>query len=187
MNKEDIREIQKKIGATPDGEWGIKSRLACEKHLRSLMPAKSPWPKNDDASMSSFYGKPGDESNLMRFDLPLGTLYEGKPARHARANERCWESLSNVLNAIALSPHKDVLKNYAGIYNLRKMRGGSRFSKHAWGAAIDLDPATNGNKMKWPQESTMPFGVMELFSKEGWVSAGGFWGRDAMHFEACQP
>jgi len=187
MTKEEIQEIQKKIGTTPDGEWGPKSRLACEKYLKSLMPSPNPWPKKDDASMINFYGNAGDETNLVRFDLPSGTLYEGSPVRHARANDRCAESLSRVLKAIAASPHKDVLKNYAGIYNFRKMRGGSRFSKHAWGAAIDLNPATNGNKMKWPQESTMPFGVIELFAKEGWVSAGGFWGRDAMHFEACQP
>lgn len=187
MTKEEIQEIQKKIGATPDGVWGPKSRLSCDQYLRSLMPSPSPWPQKDDVSMSSFYGKAGEESNLVRIELPKGTLYDGQIARHARVNDRCADSLSRVLNAIANGPHNHVLKNYAGIYNFRKMRGGSRLSKHAWGAAIDLDPATNGNRMKWPEESTMPFGVIELFAKEGWVSAGAFWGRDAMHFEACQP
>jgi len=187
MTREEIQKIQKKIGTTPDGEWGPKSHLACKQYLVSLMPSPSPWPKSDDVSMTNFYGRTGDETNLVRFDLPPGTLYEGKPVRHARANDRCAESLSRVLKAIANSPQKDILKKYSGIYNFRKMRGGSRFSKHAWGAAIDLDPDPNGNKTSWPQEASMPFEVIEAFAKEGWVSAGAFWGRDAMHFEACQP
>jgi hypothetical protein len=27
---------------------------------------------------------------------------------------------------------------------------------------------------------------MEEFAKEGWLAAGAFWGRDAMHFQATQ-
>jgi hypothetical protein len=30
----------------------------------------------------------------------------------------------------------------------------------------------------------MPFGVMEIFAREGWKAAGAFWGRDSMHLEA---
>ena len=32
---------------------------------------------------------------------------------------------------------------YGGCFNYRKMRGGSSWSKHAWGIAVDLDPARN--------------------------------------------
>lgn len=187
MTTEKIQKIQKKIGAVPDGDWGPKSRLACTSYLKSLMPSPNPWPKSDEASMANFYGRTGDEVNLVRFELPPGTLYEGNPVRYARANNRCFKSLSRILDAISNSPQRDILKKYSGIYNFRKMRGGSRFSKHAWGAAIDLDPDDNGLHAPWPQKATMPFEVIEAFAKEGWVSAGAFWGRDAMHFEACQP
>jgi hypothetical protein len=30
----------------------------------------------------------------------------------------------------------------------------------------------------------MPLAVMEHFAREGWLSAGSAWGRDAMHFQA---
>jgi hypothetical protein len=33
----------------------------------------------------------------------------------------------------------------------------------------------------------MPFEVMEIFAKHGFLSAGAFWGYDAMHFEAIRP
>jgi hypothetical protein len=32
----------------------------------------------------------------------------------------------------------------------------------------------------------MPLEVMEAFAREGWVSAGAFWSRDAMHHQSTQ-
>ena len=66
------------------------------------------------------------------------------------------------------------------------MRGGYTPSLHARGAAIDFDSYDNGNSTHWPVGATMPIGVMEEFAREGWVAAGAFWGRDAMHFQATK-
>ncbi len=63
------------------------------------------------------------------------------------------------------------------------MRGGSLPSLHARGAAIDLMAATNRNKQHYPSGADMPFSVIEVFAKHGWLSAGAFWSRDAMHFQ----
>jgi hypothetical protein len=79
-----------------------------------------------------------------------------------------------------------VLEKYAGCFNNRAMRGGSLPSLHARGAAVDLDPDDNGNHIAWPTRATMPLEVMEAFAREGWLSAGAFWSRDAMHFQATQ-
>jgi hypothetical protein len=184
MIKSEIIAMQERIGASPDGFWGPKSIAACKAHLRGMMPSPNPWPPADQASLKRFYGEAGDESRLVRFELPRGTLYDGMTARHARANERCFESLSRVLRAIAETPHAWVLAEYAGIYQDRPMRGGSLPSLHARGAAIDLAPNSNCNHKHWPSNATMPLEVMELFAKEGWLAAGAFWSRDAMHFQA---
>jgi hypothetical protein len=192
MTKEEIQAIQRKIGATPDGAWGPKSYLACKSYLKSLMPAPSPWPKNDDASMTKFYGTGGNESNLVSFSFPFPMYYDGAPVSKGRCHKLVKDSLLRVFADIK-SRHGDdpeimkACQSYGGIYNFRNMRGGSRLSKHSWGVAIDLDPGNNGNKTSWPQRSSMPFEIIEAFAREGWVSAGAFWGRDAMHFEACQP
>jgi hypothetical protein len=188
MTKTEIIEIQLRVGTQPDGIWGEKSAAACRKHLLSLMPIVSPWPKPDERNMTNFYGKSGDESNLVGlFVHGLGVKYDGSPVATIRCHRLVSDSLGRVIAEIAKTPAKWVLAQYAGCFNNRPMRGGSRPSKHSWGVAIDLAPGTNGLKQKWPAQSDMPLSVMEAFAREGWTSAGAFWGRDAMHFEATNP
>ena len=93
---------------------------------------------------------------------------------------------SSILTAISKGPHRRILEKYAGCFNNRAMRGGSLPSLHARGAAVDFDPDNNGNHVSWPTRATMPLEVMEEFAKEGWIAAGAFWGRDAMHFQATK-
>ena len=187
MNTSEIIAIQKRIGTTPDGFWGPKSTAACQEHLRALMPSPNPWPLTDQHSLTAFYGKAGDESRLVSIHVEKhGICYEDSPVSTIRVNERCADSLLRVLTVISKLPERYVLEDYAGCFNDRPMRGGSLPSLHARGAAIDLRPATNGNRNHWPTNSDMPLAVMEEFAKEGWLSAGAFWSRDSMHFQATR-
>lgn len=179
--------MQIRIGTTPDGFWGPKSQAACQRHLRALMPKPNPWPEATQRALQAFYGSPGDESQLVAIQVGhLGVRYEGSKVRQIRVHRLCADSLLRVLEAIARGPHASVLEQFAGVYNNRPMRGGTLPSLHARGAAIDLAPATNGNLTKWPEKATMPLGVMEEFSREGWLSAGAFWHRDPMHFQGTR-
>ncbi len=54
------------------------------------------------------------------------------------------------------------------------------------GAGIDLDADDNTFRDSWPMQADMPLEIMECFAREGWVSAGAFWGDDAMHHDAVQ-
>lgn len=176
--------MQKKLGVVADGFWGPKSIAACQDHLRSLMPKPNPWPDTSQASLSKFYGAPGEESKLVNLDVTgLGVKYDGKAVRTVRCHHKVAESLHRVFTDLSKS-NPEILAKYAGVYNNRNMRGGSLPSLHARGAAIDLDPDNNGNRTSWPTKATMPLEVMEAFAREGWLSAGAFWGRDAMHFQS---
>ena len=187
MTCAQIIAMQAKIGTAPDGFWGPKSIAACQKHLRALMPKDSNWPGTSQAALQGFYGSPGDESRLVNLDVQgLDVRYDGKPVRTIRCHERVAESLRRVLEDIAAGPHPDILAQYAGCYNNRPMRGGSLPSLHARGAAIDLDPDNNRLSQSWPVSATMPLEVMESFAREGWLAAGAFWGRDAMHFQSTR-
>ena len=77
-------------------------------------------------------------------------------------------------------------EDFGGVYNFRNKRGGSSYSIHACGAAIDLDADDNTFRDSWPMKADMPLEIMEEFAKEGWISAGAFWGYDAMHHEATR-
>jgi len=185
MTHNEIIALQKRIGAVPDGFWGPKSTAACQAYLRSLMPTINPWPATDQASLTAFYGDPGDESQLVNLDVrDLCILYDDDMVRTIRCHHKVAASLKRVLTAIQRSAWQYVLADYAGCYNDRPIRGGSLPSLHARGAAIDLRPNSNGNRSHWPVSADMPIQVMEFFAVEGWKSAGAFWSRDGMHHEA---
>ena len=183
--------MQRRIGVEPDGFWGPVSQEACRSHLRRLMPANNPWPKSDQASLRAFYGEPGDESNLVTITFPYPIYYEGRVVTKSRCHRKVAASLLRVLNAIKgrhYGNHEvmEEAEDYGGIYNFRNKRGGSTFSVHAWGAAIDLDADDNAFRDSWPMKADMPLEIMEEFAREGWLSAGAFWGYDAMHFQATR-
>lgn len=192
MTSDEIRAIQRKIGTVPDGFWGPKSIAACQSHLRRLMPDPNPWPSTDQASLTKFYGRAGDESRLVSIELPYPLFYEGKPVRRTRVHERCAPSLLDIFLEIRelYGDRPEIMgaaTDFSGIYNNRPMRNGSLPSLHARGAAIDLDADDNGNLVPWPVVADMPLEIMEVFARHGWISAGAFWGRDAMHFQAARP
>jgi hypothetical protein len=191
MTTDEIKTMQRRIGVTPDGFWGPKSIAACKEHLRQLMPTPNPWPKSDQASLRAFYGEPGDESNLVPITFPYPMYYDGKPVSRTRCHKKVAASLLRVLSAIrgivAEHPeHKGEAEDYGGVFNFRPKRGGTSWSLHAWGAAIDLDADDNTFRDSWPMKADMPLEIMEAFAKEGWIGGGWAWGFDGMHFEACR-
>jgi hypothetical protein len=185
MTKTQIVELQRRVGAEPDGFWGPKSIAACQKYLRALMPKPNPWPAPDDAAMTRFFGKAGDESNLVSLPVEgLCVMYDRVPVKAIRCHKKISEPLLAALREIHAGPAAWVLREYAGCFNYRSMRGAARLSKHAWGAAIDLAPGTNGLNTAWPVKANMPIEAIEAFAKVGFLSAAAFWGRDGMHFQS---
>lgn len=185
MTTDEIKAIQSKIGTTPDGFWGPNSIMTCQTYLRELSVSPNPWPASGQSALSQFYGAAGDENQLVSIIAPDGLLYEGKQVKTLRCHHAVKDSLSRILNLL-VQMYPDIAEKYAGCYNNRPMRGGSTPSLHARGAAVDFDPESNGNHQHWPSSAKMPFGVMEIFAREGWLSAGAFWSRDSMHFQATR-
>ena len=192
MTTEQIQRMQRIIGVMPDGFWGPKSIQRCRDHLKSLMPTPNPWPFSTREGLRDFYGEPGDVGNLVPISFPFPMFYGDKLVTKSRCHKKVHDSLMRILTSLGTFEGGtreilDPVSDYGGIYNFRNKRGGTSLSVHAWGAAIDLDADDNSFRDPWPLVADMPLEVMEEFAKEGWQSAGAFWGYDAMHFEACRP
>ena len=75
---------------------------------------------------------------------------------------------------------------FGGCFAFRAKRGGSSWSMHAWGIAIDLDPARNGLKTPFAKANFSQPEYNELhiiFEKHGFVNLGKVKNMDAMHWE----
>jgi len=195
MNRTEIETMQQRLknagyDIEVDGFWGPQSQKTCRAHLRSLC-STNPWPASDRRSIETFYGRPGDESNLVSFEFPFPMFYGDKKVAKSRCHFKVVNSLLHVLNNIGslYSGDEEIIEeaeDYGGIYNFREKRGSSSLSLHSWGIAIDLDADDNTFRNHWPLSADMPLEIMECFAREGWLSAGAFWGYDAMHFQATR-
>lgn len=75
---------------------------------------------------------------------------------------------------------------FGGCFNYRAMRGGKTWSVHAWGLAIDLDPARNSLRetsrtARFARPEYKP--MIDIFYKHGFVSLGVEKNYDWMHFQ----
>lgn len=210
------KRLQKKLDLAPVDGWPgnqFLGELEQRFGLVELTPARkpadvptsssSPFPKPDSRSMKAFYGSPGDASQLKRLAFPYPMRLYNRDAKAGtikghRVHKKCLRSLYLILDDLLKSKGlawitKQGLDVFGGIYNDRNVRNGNSKSKHAFGAAIDLNPDENLNQQKWqvnkvgkPGWANMPLAAIEIFERHGWKSGARVWGRDAMHFQATR-
>lgn len=152
----------------------------------------SVWPKQDYESMNGFYGAVGENQIKLALPFPMRLAWDtSKSVSKITCHSKVADSLGRVL--LGILTHYGSLEKiqlnrmdlFGGCLNVRKVRGGSTWSIHSWGCAIDIDP--DHNQLKWGREkATMPAEVIALFENEGWVSLGNSRNYDYMHFQAAR-
>lgn len=197
MTQEHIRQWQRTIGVSDDGDFGPATLAASMALLPGSAPepvaASGPWPTQ--AGMAAFFGPAGGRdctagSVALPFAFPLSWDESQRVTRFS-----CHAKVAAPLTAIfaeAAAHFGEVefrrlrLDRFGGCYNYRVMRGGSSLSMHAWGIAVDLDPIRN--QLSWGKDRAA-FAAAEyepwwkIVEAKGAVSLGRARGYDFMHFQ----
>lgn len=142
------------------------------------------------------YGIPNEigEGYLISIALPY-PMRIAWDTSHTVNTIRCHKLVSNNF----LSIFEDLLSHYTytklvdlgidlygGCFNYRKMRGGTDWSTHSWGIAIDIDPSRNLLK---ETSATARFArpeyksMIDIFYANNFVSLGIEKNYDWMHFQ----
>lgn len=103
----------------------------------------------------------------------------GKPTRHIYCNSFMRESLIAALKEIVECGLAHELKTFDGCFCIRKVRGGTEWSMHSFGLAIDINAAEN----PLGQRGKMHPGIIAIFRKHKFISGAFFKRPDFMHFQ----
>jgi len=199
---------------TVDGFWGPQTDFAFgelehfEEHGELPHPWRdftgpdanpNDWPLETEADLRAFYGEPGTPpkglvvlpagfpSLRLSWDLTTSTR---KIACHEKVAASLERVLTGVLEEYGAERIQELrLDRYGGCYSKRKKRGGTRWSTHAWGIALDFDPERN--RLQWGRDQAAFAGRdydrwWELWEAEGWVSLGRVANFDWMHVQAAR-
>lgn len=151
------------------------------------------WPLQRD--VPSFFGEVGSSQVKMPLPYPMRIAWDLKKtvtsmSVHAKVADSARRVLENVLQEYGQEEITRLrLDLWGGSFNPRRMTGGSGWSMHAWGIAIDFDPDNNGfSTHKDKAEFARPEYVKwwELWEAEGWVSLGRARDFDWMHVQAAR-
>ena len=137
-----------------------------------------------DATPGSFW----ERDQIRAAKLPKPMKFTGRPVHTMRVHKRLVERFESLYEEILRAGLWSAVETYGGAYTFRLIRGGSALSMHAFGAAVDHDPARNplGADPGSCYFGSKPEGqaVVRIFEEHGFFWGGRFKGRkDAMHFQ----
>lgn len=141
------------------------------------------------------YGKPNQQGSYLttiKLPYPMRLAWDVKTTvKTMRCHNMVADDFLKVFNELLeVYGYEKIVEMgidlFGGCFNFRQMRGGSDYSRHSWGIAIDLDPERNQLKetAKTARFARPEYKVMiDIFYKHGFVSLGREKNYDWMHFE----
>lgn len=202
-----------KIGAAVgivDGYWGKKTQAGYEELLlkinKKTKKIKTPsgiviknksnsWPKQSFQSMVDFYGGVGENQTSLLLPYPMRLAWDlDVTVKKITCHKKCSDSFERIFaqtkEHYGMAAIKGLhLDRFGGCLNVRKVRGGSSWSIHSWGAAIDIDP--DRNRLRWgSSKAFLDNPEYDLFwnivESEGGVSLGRERNYDWMHMQMAR-
>jgi len=194
--------MKSNINAGPiDGWWGPQTEYGYEQVMSLITNGaveeewRSDFPINTEQELVKFYGAVG--TNQVSINLPYPHIIAWAPEKKIR-KYTCHEKVADSIVRILTRVHDHYgpeeisrlnLDQWGGCLNVRKMRGGSKWSMHAWGVATDYDPVHN--KLRWGRDKAAfakpTYDLWWRFwEEEGWTSLGRAKNYDWMHIQAVR-
>lgn len=190
-----------------DGFWGAQTDYAYDVLIRNTQPWRDDegigaipvenavWPIQTQSQLISFYGKVGEHQTRIKSPYPLRIAWNTTQVIHSfYCHEKVALSIDGILAKVLNHYGQDDIAQlgldlWGGCLNVRKMRGGTNWSTHAWGIAIDWDP--EHNQLRWGKDKArFAKPVYDYWWKcwedEGWVSLGRTRNYDWMHIQAAK-
>lgn len=159
------------------------------------VPVSGPpvWPTQ--SGVPAFYGDVGERQTRVEVPWTMRLAWDtgiriSRITLHERVAESAGRALQDIADTYSAAEISDLgLDLFGGSLNVRKMRGGSSYSMHSWGIAIDFDPLRNQLSWKRPRPrlsyaDAAPF--WQAWEAEGWVSLGRARDYDWMHIQAAR-
>lgn len=175
------------------GPW--RNALMDEQFSDVRMPdaVRTTWPKQSE--MERVFGAAGTNIVMAQFAYPMRLSWELNTTVHRfQVNAKVAQSATRIFQKTLAHYGHDRIRElrldlFGGCFALRNMRGGTSLSTHAYGAAIDLDPARNA--LNWGRDRAAFArpeyeGFWDAVTSEGWLSLGKARDFDWMHFQAAR-
>lgn len=141
------------------------------------------------------YGKPNQQGSYLvtiKLPYPMRLAWDkSTKVNTMRCHKLVAQNFTNVFNELLQVYGLEKIQElgidlFGGCFNFRAMRGGSDYSRHSWGIAIDIDPVRNQLHTPYAKSNFSNPQYAELhriFEKYGFVNLGKEKGYDAMHWE----
>jgi hypothetical protein len=193
-----------------DGYWGPQTAYAFdvlkEFTETGIMPANwrdieplninpNNWPKQNEPDLVNFYGEVGENQKRLQLPYPHRLSWDKRKIVNsfycnAKVHDSLLRILSKVLETYGIDKIRELkLDLWGGCLSVRRMRGGTKWSTHSWGIAIDYNP--DENQLKWGRDKAV-FAKAEyddwwkIWEEEGWFSLGRNKNYDWMHIQATK-
>lgn len=193
-----------------DGYWGPQTEYGYEQLVEKIIKRKDPkpwrdeegigatvspsdkWPIQTEKALKQFYGPVGENQSRVKCPYPLKIAWAPQTIITSfMAHEKIIPAVERALYKVKrYYSEADIerlgLNMFGGCLNVRKMRGGSKWSTHAWGASIDWDPARN--RLRWDhtraEMAKLEYEAWwDIWESEGAVSLGRARDYDWMHVQ----
>jgi len=156
---------------------------------------KTKWPKQRD--VAEFFGKDPRKAPMARVVPPFQMYADyARKKNHKVSGFECHalvkDSIDRILAKTLAHYGADEIRRlnldiFSGCRVVRRITGGSGWSMHSWGIAIDIDAANNEFRDSWKSgkmDGPEYAAFVQFWYDEGWINLGKERNYDPMHFQA---